>query len=415
MLNIPSHIEDPNYRYKMPAIQIQGESRGNGVKTKLVNLSDVSKCLNVPTEYPLRFFAAELGASAEYKQSENKAILKGTFRREDLQKLLDQFIEKFVLCPRCHLPEITYRLKRKELISDCKACGNVKPMDMTHKISNFILKHPPKAEEKPAEKPDKKALGKKKVVKKEKKDKEPDEIMNLDHPDVLEAIERASIHKDETPEKIVEHINNVCIANGIEPDLRVYVTLKAIFSENLINLLKDQGKLYVLKSQTDGYPEELLMCLAVVYIPDESYHSRVSRIMMTLYENDIFSEDFLLSWATDEAVFNESSVLYNPSQLSTFKQCANDFLTWIQNAESEDESESEEEAKEESPELTQQQIIQKQLQDQEEKLKAEADRLLKELKDKDRLEKEQLEIEAKAGVDLMAKLQVEEDFNIDDI
>mmetsp|Transcript_33011 Transcript_33011/g.32717 ORF Transcript_33011/g.32717 Transcript_33011/m.32717 type:complete len:295 (+) Transcript_33011:35-919(+) len=294
MLNIPSYIEDPSYRYQMPALQITGESRGNGVKTKLINLSDVSRALNVPTEYPLRFFAAELGASSEYKQSENKAILKGTFRREDLQKLLDQFIEKFVLCFKCHLPEISYRFKRNILIADCKACGNVKPMDMSHKISNFILKHHPRTEEKLPSTAEKKTSGKKKALKK-KKDVEADEKMTLEHPDVLEALERISHHLEESPEKICEHINNICIANSFESDLRVYITLKSIFGQNLVRLLQDPAKIFILKAQAESYPEELLMSLSVIYIPDESFHNRISRIMMSLYENDILNEEFLTS------------------------------------------------------------------------------------------------------------------------
>ena len=75
-------------------------------------------------------------------------MLNGEFRREDLQRSLDHFIEKFVLCPKCKYPEIRIRIKKKELISDCKACGEVRAMDMTHKISTFILKFPPTASSK---------------------------------------------------------------------------------------------------------------------------------------------------------------------------------------------------------------------------------------------------------------------------
>ena len=102
MLNIPTYIEDPSYRYKMPALATRVEGRGNGVKTNLVNLADVARALVVPTEYPLRFFGAELGANIDFKAKEEKATINGSFRTPDLQTLLNKFIEKFVLCPRCH-------------------------------------------------------------------------------------------------------------------------------------------------------------------------------------------------------------------------------------------------------------------------------------------------------------------------
>jgi len=112
--------------------------------------------------------------------------------------------------------------------------------------------------------------------------------------------------------------------------------------------LQTPDKIQILKSQAEAYPEELLMALSTTYMPDESYHNKVSRIMMKLYENDIFTEGFLISWASDQAVLNESSVLYNAEFLRVFKQHASEFLNWLENAESEEEEEGEE-RKEEKP------------------------------------------------------------------
>jgi translation initiation factor 5 len=50
MINIPSTVEDPNYRYKMPQIITKSEGKGNGIKVNLVNLVDVAKALRVPEQ-----------------------------------------------------------------------------------------------------------------------------------------------------------------------------------------------------------------------------------------------------------------------------------------------------------------------------------------------------------------------------
>lgn len=43
--------DDPAYRYKMPKLQSKTEGRGNGIKTILVNATDVATALHRPTSY----------------------------------------------------------------------------------------------------------------------------------------------------------------------------------------------------------------------------------------------------------------------------------------------------------------------------------------------------------------------------
>jgi len=62
MVNIPETVEDYSYRYKRPVIQIKIEGKGNGIKTNLVNLTDIAEHLRVPVEYPLKFMGYEKGS-----------------------------------------------------------------------------------------------------------------------------------------------------------------------------------------------------------------------------------------------------------------------------------------------------------------------------------------------------------------
>jgi len=54
MINIPSTVDDPAYRYQMDKMELKQESRLNGVKTNIFNLSDVASCLRVPGDFIIR-------------------------------------------------------------------------------------------------------------------------------------------------------------------------------------------------------------------------------------------------------------------------------------------------------------------------------------------------------------------------
>lgn len=73
-----------------------------------------------------------------------KWILKGRHDQETLSDLLDDIIEKYVLCQRCRLPETDLILARNGKIKlRCRACGQVHSADNSHKLASFIQKNPP--------------------------------------------------------------------------------------------------------------------------------------------------------------------------------------------------------------------------------------------------------------------------------
>merc|ERR1712161_144615 len=81
-------------------------------------------------------------------------------------KLIHRYIESFVLCPTCGLPETRYSIKNGIIWHKCAACGAKEMVDMNHKVTNYILAEDKK--EKKKKKP--------KEITKEKKKKKPKEI-----------------------------------------------------------------------------------------------------------------------------------------------------------------------------------------------------------------------------------------------
>ncbi|EDO16584.1 hypothetical protein Kpol_520p5 [Vanderwaltozyma polyspora DSM 70294] len=143
-INICRDNHDPFYRYKMPPIQAKVEGRGNGIKTAVLNVSDVARALNRPAPYLVKYFGFELGAQTSISVDKDRYLVNGVHEPAKLQDVLDGFIAKFVLCGSCKNPETEIVItKDEDLIRECKACGKRTPMDLRNKLSSFILKNPP--------------------------------------------------------------------------------------------------------------------------------------------------------------------------------------------------------------------------------------------------------------------------------
>ncbi|KAF2768137.1 putative eukaryotic translation initiation factor 5 [Teratosphaeria nubilosa] len=158
-INIRRDVQDPFYRYKMERLQSKVEGKGNGIKTVVVNLSNVAQQLYRPPNYVIKYFGFELGAQTNIDPKDDRWIINGAHEASKLQDHLDGFINKFVLCKSCKNPETVVSIKDGEILMDCKACGQITRPDLRHKLSGFILKNAPKKgkKDKSTKKADRKA------------------------------------------------------------------------------------------------------------------------------------------------------------------------------------------------------------------------------------------------------------------
>eukprot|EP00596_Hydrurales_sp_CCMP1899_P005743 CAMPEP_0119041444 /NCGR_PEP_ID=MMETSP1177-20130426/12107_1 /TAXON_ID=2985 /ORGANISM="Ochromonas sp, Strain CCMP1899" /LENGTH=423 /DNA_ID=CAMNT_0007007487 /DNA_START=288 /DNA_END=1559 /DNA_ORIENTATION=+ len=140
-------VEDPSYRYKMPRIMAKVEGRGNGIKTVLVNVTDLGTSLNREAPEITKFFGCEIGSQTSFSADTDRAIVNGAHTAADLQVFLCRYIENFVLCQNCRLPETHYKIKAGLISQKCLACGHKSTVDMTHKLTTFILAQHKKAKE----------------------------------------------------------------------------------------------------------------------------------------------------------------------------------------------------------------------------------------------------------------------------
>ncbi len=112
-----------------------------------MNVVEVAASLNREPAEITKFFGCELGAQTTYATDTDRAVVNGAHRDQDLQNHLTRYIENFVLCKTCRLPETHYKIKDGLISQKCLACGGKDLVDMTHKLTAFILAQHKKAKE----------------------------------------------------------------------------------------------------------------------------------------------------------------------------------------------------------------------------------------------------------------------------
>lgn len=96
-------VDDPEYRYRMPAVYGKIEGSGNGIKTAIPNISAVAASLHREPGEVNKFFGCELGAQTTYAEETDRAIVNGAHTDDTLQTMMHRYIEGFVLCTNCKL------------------------------------------------------------------------------------------------------------------------------------------------------------------------------------------------------------------------------------------------------------------------------------------------------------------------
>lgn len=137
----PEKRGDIYYRYKMPPVVTKIEGSGNGIKTVFPNILDVCEAINRPSDVLMKFFQFECGAQRTVSRDQ-KCWLMGQFTQDRIQKVLDDFVVKYVLCDSCRSPETNFVVEGKRTLSShCAACGRARTMKDIHRVDTFMINY----------------------------------------------------------------------------------------------------------------------------------------------------------------------------------------------------------------------------------------------------------------------------------
>lgn len=390
-----SPIDDPEYRYKMPAVYGKIEGSGNGIKTNIPNITDVALSLHRNPGEVNKFFGCELGAQTTYNEDTDRAIVNGAHTDDTLQKLIRRYIDLFVLCPNCNLPETDYKIKNEIIWHRCKACGAKEMVDMGHKLCNFILaqdKKEKKANKGKGKKEDKKSKKKKddsddekkknKKDKKSKKDKKKDKDkksktddeegdkdylkeamfgkkdneLDVESDEDTESVEAEAGVDDEgamnlaiegtrkflesnpesSADEIVEVVTNQQMASALKAHDKIHILIRAAITPQFFKSKEIEKYAPAAEKIVKGSRiiERHLIASLELVCKDKPKNFPV--MIKQFYDEDVLQEETILEWADDgRSDFTLEAV--DEETRAMLRGEAEPVVVWLQEADSEDE------------------------------------------------------------------------------
>ncbi len=116
---------DTGERFVMPKSQTQAD----GLKTIIVNFSELAATLGRDESHLLKFLLKELATSGEIKNK--RVTVFGKFNNFSVDKKIELYVNQYVICKECGRPD-THIIKEGRMnFLKCDACGGkyyVKPI-----------------------------------------------------------------------------------------------------------------------------------------------------------------------------------------------------------------------------------------------------------------------------------------------
>ena len=92
-----------------------------GMRTIIFNFKEIADALDRDPQHLMKFLTGEMATAATMQDA--RVIFKGKFYRDTLEKLLQRYIENFVVCPVCKRPDTKIVKEKRLSFLVCEACG----------------------------------------------------------------------------------------------------------------------------------------------------------------------------------------------------------------------------------------------------------------------------------------------------
>ncbi len=109
-------------RFEMPKV----DSIIQGNRTIFRNFSEIAKIIRRDEKHFFKFITKELAVAGNIEGG--RLILNGKFTNYQIQKVVENYINTYVLCPECKRPDTHFIEEHGIKMLKCEACGAISPI-----------------------------------------------------------------------------------------------------------------------------------------------------------------------------------------------------------------------------------------------------------------------------------------------
>ena len=92
-----------------------------GMRTVIFNFKEITDALNRDPQHLLKYLTGEMATAATMQGS--RVIFQGKFSEDTFERLVQRYMETFVVCPVCKRPDTKVVKEKRLSFLVCDACG----------------------------------------------------------------------------------------------------------------------------------------------------------------------------------------------------------------------------------------------------------------------------------------------------
>ena len=112
----------PEIRVKSERLELPRLSYAKiGMRTVVYNFKELADALNRDPQHLLKFLSGEMATAATIQGG--RVIFQGKFSEDTFSRLIQRYMESFVVCSVCKLPDTRIVKEKRLSFLVCEACG----------------------------------------------------------------------------------------------------------------------------------------------------------------------------------------------------------------------------------------------------------------------------------------------------